>query len=108
VGIPDTWRGPGTTWLCFGAVEWSCTFRVDGMEVGRHEGGWLPFAFEIGDPVRPGEANRLTVEVADAEGALFAETPHGKQSWYVPLAGIACREQGVRGVDQPWSARRRS
>jgi|tagenome__1003787_1003787.scaffolds.fasta_scaffold20986756_2 hypothetical protein len=87
IEVPRDWRGAGI-WLCFGAVEWSCAVSVNGALVGEHDGGWLPFAFDVSDVVRPGEHDRLTVQVSDAAGELFAETPHGKQSWYGPLAGL--------------------
>jgi Glycosyl hydrolases family 2, sugar binding domain/Glycosyl hydrolases family 2, TIM barrel domain/Glycosyl hydrolases family 2 len=87
VHVPDDWQGAGI-WLCFGAVEWSCAVLVNAALVGKHEGGWLPFALDVTEAIRPGRVNRLTVHVADAAGDLFAETPHGKQSWYGPLAGI--------------------
>jgi hypothetical protein len=85
--LPGHWP-ERETWLCFGAVAWSCSVLVNGEPVGDHDGGWLPFAFEIGDAVRPGRKNTLCVEVLHPDGDRFLETPHGKQSWYGPFAGI--------------------
>jgi hypothetical protein len=80
--------GGRRAWLCFGAVEESCTVFVNGHDVGRHEGGYLPFELDVTDRLRPGAANTVTIEVADAESDRFDETPHGKQSWYGPIGGI--------------------
>ncbi len=80
--------------LRFGAVSYLAEVRVNGQEVGRHEGGYLPF-----DCVIPAgllrDMNDVEVlcilpdgDPATADGISFAEIPHGKQSWYGPIGGI--------------------
>jgi hypothetical protein len=72
--------------LGFGAVDYFAEVWVNNVKVGEHEGGYLPFEFDITSATRPG-ANTLTVRVEDPL-EIFAEIPHGKQSWYGMLSGI--------------------
>ena len=51
--------------LRFGAVNYAAHVYLNGQFVGRHEGGFTPFAFEVTQLLRDGE-NRITVG-ADAE-----------------------------------------
>ena len=83
------------TILHFGAVDYHTTVWLNGREVGTHEGGYLPFEFDITAFARPGDTADLVVRVLDpgndADSAAdfpFDEIPHGKQSWYGPIGGI--------------------
>ena len=80
--------------LRFGAVDYVADVYVNGQKVGSHEGGYLPFEFDITSLIRAGE-NQVAVRVADAgakpaevEGIKYAEIPHGKQNWYVQTSGL--------------------
>lgn len=80
--------------LTFGAVDYQTTVWINGRRVGEHEGGYLPFEFDITDVVQSGE-NEVVVRVADPTDDIkqwptypFSEIPHGKQSWYGPISGI--------------------
>ncbi len=76
--------------LHFGAVDQEAEIFVNGCYIGRHEGGYLPFSFDITQHVREGE-NRLLVKAVDR---LSARYPYGKQRkarggmWYTPVSGI--------------------
>ncbi len=76
--------------LHFGAVDQCCKVFVNGRLVGSHEGGYLPFSFDITEYLE--EENELTVKVRDVTDASFYST--GKQSshrggmWYTPQSGI--------------------
>jgi hypothetical protein len=91
--VDEVWRDRVVR-LCFGAIDYFCSVWVNGREVGEHEGGYLPFALDVTDFVRPGGSNTVTVRVLDVgPGQVvgpfpFAEIPHGKQSWYGPIGGI--------------------
>ncbi len=90
-GTSASWRFPLTGWqqrvvLHFGAVDYFSDVWLNGEYVGGHEGGYLPFEFDVTAQAKAGD-NLLTVRVSDPPG-LFAEIPHGKQSWYGPLSGI--------------------
>ncbi len=81
--------------LCFGAVDYFATVWLNGILLGEHEGGYLPFELPAGSALRLDGDNELVVRVidpgsdADSElGFAFAEIPHGKQSWYGPVGGI--------------------
>lgn len=80
--------------LHFGAVDYHAIVWLNGQRVGEHEGGYLPFDFDVTNLLQPGE-NVLVVRVTDANDdrsrfpdAPFSEVPHGKQSWYGPIGGI--------------------
>ena len=77
--------------LHFGAVDQVAEVWVNGKCMGNHEGGYLPFSFDITENVfRTGE-NRLEVRVTDELSGVY---PYGKQSktpggmWYTQVSGI--------------------
>jgi hypothetical protein len=85
--IPADWLRSGRVLvLGFGAVDYYAEVWLNGVRVGAHEGGYLPFELDITDAAHPG-MNTLTVRVDDPL-EHFAEIPHGKQSWYGLLSGI--------------------
>ena len=80
--------------LHFGAVDYQAAVWLNGEFIGEHEGGYLPFEFDIIHSLRAGE-NELLVRVIDPTDdrslypdVPFSEIPHGKQSWYGPIGGI--------------------
>jgi hypothetical protein len=77
--------------LHFGAVDQRCEVFVNKRKVGRHEGGYWPFYFDITDMVHEG-MNELTISVKDdTDTGLEA---YGKQKlerggiWYTGQSGI--------------------
>ncbi|MEK6700726.1 MAG: sugar-binding domain-containing protein [Planctomycetota bacterium] len=56
-------RGPGQrVWLRFESVATDATAWVNGREVGRHIGDWVPFQFDIGDALHSdGRDNELVI-----------------------------------------------
>jgi hypothetical protein len=77
--------------LHFGAVDQTCTVWLNGVPVGEHTGGYLPFGCDLTDALRPG-ANTLVVRVRDlSNGHQHAS---GKQRlvrggiWYTAQSGI--------------------
>ncbi len=81
---PD--RLGGRVVLGFGAVDDRAEIWFNDVKVGEHEGGYLPFEFDVTAHAREG-VNTLVVRVEDT---LLAqpEIPHGKQSWYGALSGL--------------------
>ena len=80
--------------LHFGAVDYHATVWLNDKLIGEHEGGYLPFEFDVIDSLHKGD-NELTVKVVDSTDDRktypdfpFSEVPHGKQSWYGPISGI--------------------
>ncbi len=76
--------------LHFGAVDQIAEVYLNDVFLGRHEGGYLPFSFDVTDSLRDGE-NTLFLWVTDA---LDYRLPWGKQKkkrggmWYTPVSGI--------------------
>ncbi len=86
-------RPKGEVILRFGAVNYLAEVLVNGVAVGGHEGGYLPFDCpappEILRDVNEVEVRCLAPDASPNDaGIAFAEIPHGKQSWYGPIGGI--------------------
>ncbi|HSL28993.1 MAG TPA: family 1 glycosylhydrolase [Anaerolineales bacterium] len=85
--VPADWLAQGRALvLGFGAVDYFADVWLNGIKVGAHEGGYLPFELDITAAARTGK-NVLKVRVQDPL-ETFPEVPHGKQSWYGMLSGI--------------------
>jgi len=68
----------GRRFLRFGAANYSTIVYLNGQRVGRHEGGFTPFAFEITKLLRAGD-NQLTIGVDSA--ATEATVPPPVTDW---------------------------
>lgn len=77
--------------LHFGAVDQICEVFLNGSPVGSHEGGYLPFCFDITEYLAKG-ANELTLTVRDYSDTSYLS--RGKQKlgrggmWYTAQSGI--------------------
>lgn len=77
--------------LHFGAVDQVAVVYIDDLLVGTHEGGYLPFEFDITAFCKPDTAHTLSVKITDTLSNLY---PYGKQKknrggmWYTPISGI--------------------
>lgn len=60
--LPD-YRADSHVRLAFEAVFYRCRVWVNGQLVGQHEGGYTPFAFEVGQYLVPSGLNYLAIEV---------------------------------------------
>ena len=74
--------------LVFEAVDYLSKVWVNGEYVGEHEGGFLPFKFDITSSIRFGEANTVTVRVKDFDGSEQDHIPSGYQIWGQQISGI--------------------
>ena len=76
--------------LHFGAVDQTSEVYLNGRLLGKNEGGYIPFSFDITDILTDGE-NELCVVARDS---LDHKYPYGKQKydrggmWYTPVSGI--------------------
>lgn len=76
--------------LHVGACDQYATVYVNGMLLGTHEDGYLPFSFDVTAALREGE-NTLCIEARDP---LDLDLPYGKQTearggmWYTPCSGV--------------------
>lgn len=100
VYVPSCWRGQ-RVFIRVGSAVYFGTVYVNGVRVGTHEGGHLPFAFEITDRVEWGEENVIAISVENelkpervpsgnmpgSTLSLFASTPKTTYDFY-PFAGI--------------------
>ena len=91
--IPPAWSGEQSVVLHFGAVDYFAEVWLNGAFLGTHEGGYLPFEFEVNRLLE--ETNTLLVRVTDPSDnprkypdMPFSEIPHGKQSWYGQTSGL--------------------
>jgi hypothetical protein len=88
--VPAKWSGK--TLLHFGACDWETTVWVNGKELGKHQGGYDPFTFELPDALPSGAEQEIVVSVWDPSDA--GPQPRGKQVrepktiWYTPTTGI--------------------
>lgn len=78
------------TLLHFQAVDQIADVYLNDIFLGRHEGGYLPFSFDITKEIKERD-NLLVVKVIDE---LNKDYPYGKQCknrggmWYTPISGI--------------------
>lgn len=89
--VPKNWSGKRIL-LHFGAVDWKMDAWVNGMNVGSHTGGYVPFCLDVTDALKASGSNTLTIRVWDPTDQSFQ--PRGKQVnnpsgiWYTPVTGI--------------------
>jgi beta-galactosidase/beta-glucuronidase len=88
--LPDAWQGRRIL-LHFGAVDHACEVWVNGIFVGSHVGGYLPFTIDITHSLTPGE-NKLIVAVTDPTDSGLQQRGkqvlHPKGIWYTAVSGI--------------------
>lgn len=98
--IPKSWQGE-RVFIRVGSANYLGTVYVNGVRVGEHEGGHLPFAFEINDYVKWDEANVIAISVDNvlkpdrvpsgnmpgSDMSMFMSTPKTTFDFY-PFAGI--------------------
>ena len=89
--IPNDWKDKNIL-LNFGAVDWECKIYINKKLVGKHQGGYVPFTFNITDSLNFNGENELIVSVWDPTDK--GGYPRGKQKlrpysiWYTPASGI--------------------
>jgi hypothetical protein len=81
----------------FGAVDYIADVWVNGVQVGRHEGGETPFVLDMTEAVKPKANNRLAVRILNPanepiDGFVLAETPH--QNKAVPYVNGSGYDRG--------------
>ncbi|OOG72323.1 glycoside hydrolase family 2 protein [Algoriphagus sp. A40] len=76
----------------FGAVDWEAELWVNGTQVGKHQGGFDGFSFDITDHLVKGKSQKIRLRVWDPSDS--GPQPRGKQVkepksiWYTPVTGI--------------------
>ncbi len=78
--------------LHFGASDWETEVWVNGVSIGKHQGGFDAFSFDITDQLAKGKTQKIRVRVWDPSDS--GPQPRGKQVkdpkgiWYTPVTGI--------------------
>ncbi len=93
-GLPSDWQGKRVL-LHFGAVDYDTEVWVNGSSVGKHRGGYVGFAFEITQFLKPGENTVVVCAEDDVRSGL---QPSGKQSFLYGSA--ACHYTRTTGIWQ--------
>lgn len=77
IRVDPAWRGR-RIFLTVGASDWETTVWLDGEQLGRHRGGYIPFSFELTDLAKPGTEQTLVIRVDDKRRDF---TLYGKQGY---------------------------
>jgi len=95
--VPSGWKGQ-RIFIRFGSATYAARLWINGKPVGQHEGGNLPFAFEISPYLNWGGSNRITVQLenilkpnrvptGEVKGAPFQNYPRSNYDFF-PFAGL--------------------
>jgi hypothetical protein len=76
IKIPATWTGK-RIFINIGASDWETTVFLDGVQIGKHQGGYTPIDAELVG-VKPGSVHQITIR-ADDKRRMF--TLYGKQGY---------------------------
>lgn len=77
ITIDENWKGK-RTFLTIGASDWETTVWLDGHLLGSHQGGYVPFSFELTEHVDYGNPQKLVIRVDDVRRDF---TLYGKQGY---------------------------
>ena len=92
ITIPTDWAGRRVL-LHFQAVDYDSTVWVNGVEVGRHRGGFSPFSCDLTGVTEPGDEISIVLRARD-DGQR--PQPRGKQARdYGPQGTIYVRTTGI-------------
>ncbi len=110
VDVPRDWDGSRIL-LHFQAVDHDTTVWVNGVEVGRHRGGFTPFAFDITDALDPSGFGEIVVRARDhREGPQArgkqATWEHNSHAFYTRTTGI-WQTVWIEAVPSVWMQRPR-
>ena len=77
ITVPKEWEGK-RVFLVIGASDWDTQVWFDGVEAGRHQGGYTPFECELPD-VRFGEPQQLMIRADDtpSDAHLYGKQGYG-------------------------------
>ena len=77
ISTPDNWSGK-QVFLIIGAADWETRIWIDGQFIGKHQGGYVPFEFDISNYLKDGGSHNLVIRVDDKRRAY---TLYGKQGY---------------------------
>ena len=77
ISITPEWRNQ-RTFITVGASDWETTVWLDGHLLGKHQGGYQPFSFELTPHIKYGQKQQLVIRVDDKRRDF---TLYGKQGY---------------------------
>ena len=77
ISLPAGWKGE-KIFVIIGASDWATDVWVDGIHLGRHEGGYMPFEVDVTTILKKGGEHSLVVRADDVR-RMF--TLYGKQGY---------------------------
>lgn len=77
ITLPDSWQGL-RIFLVIGASDWETSAWINGRPLGSHQGGYMPFEFELTPQATPGKKYQLTLRADDVRRDF---TLYGKQGY---------------------------
>ena len=77
IQIDQSWQGK-RVFLTIGASDWETSVWLDGTLLGKHQGGYVPFSFELTDHIKFGADQKLVIRADDARRDF---TLYGKQGY---------------------------
>jgi len=98
VFLPDSWKGQ-KIYIRVGSANYAAKVYVNGKQVGQHEGGHLPFAFNISSDIKWNELNRISIQIENilkpsrvptgglVSGGFFQSFPSANFDFF-PYAGL--------------------
>ncbi|MFV5697337.1 beta-glucuronidase [Flavobacterium sp. ZT3R17] len=96
--IPSSWKGQ-KIYVRIGSANYASKVYLNGKSVGAHEGGNLPFAFDISALINWNVANRITIQLENilkptrvptgggVAGGMFSSNPKANFDFF-PYAGL--------------------
>lgn len=95
--VPESWKGQ-RIFIRVGSATYAAKLWINGKPLGSHEGGNLPFAFDISPLVKWNALNRITIEVENilkptrvppggVAGSLFNGYPQTNYDFF-PYSGL--------------------
>ena len=67
INVSKKWKGK-KTFITIGASDWETTVWIDGNLLGKHQGGYVPFSFDLTPYIKYGENQNITLRVDDNAG----------------------------------------
>ncbi|GAB4408028.1 MAG: hypothetical protein OHK0039_10870 [Bacteroidia bacterium] len=77
IAVDPAWQGR-RTFLTIGASDWETTVWLDGYLLGTHQGGYVPFSFDLTPHLRYGSPQQLVIRADDRRRDF---TLYGKQGY---------------------------
>lgn len=67
INVPSEWKTK-KTFLTIGACDWETTIWLDGNLIGKHQGGYVPFSFNLTPYLKYDSDQKLVIRVDDDAG----------------------------------------